>query len=45
MTQLASPETVLGNFDNQLFTFPGSGTYRLVKTGDKLWVESLTTRN
>ena len=39
MTQVATPETVLGNFDNQQFTFPKGFSCRIGKTDDAHWVE------
>lgn len=38
MTQVASPETVIGNFDDQRVAYDGS-TYHLHRRGDQFWVE------
>ena len=38
MTQLATPETVMGNFNNQTAVFSGR-TYHMTENGDLCWVE------
>lgn len=39
MTQLATPETVLGDFNDQQFGFPNGAHYRLGQSDDHFWVE------
>lgn len=39
MTQAATPESVLGDFNNQVFSFPNGASYRLGRTDDDYWVE------
>jgi hypothetical protein len=39
MTQVANSKTVLGDFENREFTFPGGEHYSLGRSGDEYWVE------